>query len=409
MSLERRRRDVPGAGDEDTAAAAAAATANWQVGQDALTATLWKELRVLEPLDISDPHPSVSILSTVKGQRFLPRALRHLSSWSIGNEVQRLGTPPYCRCPTLVSIRDTGSSPASASSAAAATASSTPVPRKLRLYGSTVSLPDHELRSSVLLTDAFVFPLPGIGAGVAPVCAALCWKKANKTACVYSSLVGLALAIMAWLVTAQSLYGELTVDTTGADYPVLDGNLVAIMVPILILVPASLLYPDNYDWDETRAIQAPDEIDLDMPAEKAEPGTPDDVEKAGSDKASHDGQVVVTLENNQSAAPKHKLTRRPCHGSTQIATTESHAAMAGITAAATAPIIHPSPFCLRLPRLGLSPTARRRGGKSESPSHLGAISITTGRLRRSVPAQKTIMPGRGQQQHYYHQQQRRWQ
>ncbi|CAD7066985.1 unnamed protein product [Tilletia caries] len=111
---------------------------------------------------------------------------------------------------------------------------------------------------------------------------------------------------MAWLVTAQSLYGELTVDTTGADYPVLVGNLVAIMVPILILVPASLLYPDNYDWAETRAIQAPDEIDLDMPAEKAEPGTPDDVEKAGSDKASHDGQVVVTLENNQSAAPKHK-------------------------------------------------------------------------------------------------------
>ncbi|CAD6906933.1 unnamed protein product [Tilletia controversa] len=145
-----------------------------------------------------------------------------------------------------------------------------------------------------------------IGAGVAPVCAALCWKKANKTACVYGSLVGLALAIMAWLVTAQSLYGELTVDTTGADYPVLVGNLVAIMVPILILVPASLLYPDNYDWAETRAIQAPDEIDLDMPAEKAEPGTPDDVEKAGSDKASHDGQVVVTLENNQSAAPKHK-------------------------------------------------------------------------------------------------------
>ncbi|CAD6884028.1 unnamed protein product [Tilletia laevis] len=80
MSLEQRRRDVPGAGagDEDTAAAEAAA--NWQVEQDALTATLWKELRVLEPLDISDPHPFVSILSTVKGQRFLPRALRHLSA-----------------------------------------------------------------------------------------------------------------------------------------------------------------------------------------------------------------------------------------------------------------------------------------------------------------------------------------
>lgn len=48
--------------------------------QEELTAALWKELRVLEPLGISDPHPFVSLLSTIKGKRLLPRALRHLSS-----------------------------------------------------------------------------------------------------------------------------------------------------------------------------------------------------------------------------------------------------------------------------------------------------------------------------------------
>lgn len=51
-----------------------------QVEQDALKAALWKELRVLEPLEISDPHPFVSLLNTVKGKRLLPRALRHLSN-----------------------------------------------------------------------------------------------------------------------------------------------------------------------------------------------------------------------------------------------------------------------------------------------------------------------------------------
>lgn len=50
-----------------------------QAEQEALTAALWKELRVLEPLEISDPHPFVSLLSTTKGKRFLPRALRHFS------------------------------------------------------------------------------------------------------------------------------------------------------------------------------------------------------------------------------------------------------------------------------------------------------------------------------------------
>ncbi|KAE8220752.1 hypothetical protein CF319_g5772 [Tilletia indica] len=151
----------------------------------------------------------------------------------------------------------------------------------------------------------YVFMGTLIGAGVAPVCAALCWKQANKAACVYGSLLGLGLAIMSWLVTAQSLFGELTVDSTGADYPVLVGNLVAIMVPILILVPASYIWPDNYDWSETRAIQAPDELDLDSPAE---PSTPD-VEKAGFDKSSQDGQVIATLDgkmHEHSAIPKHK-------------------------------------------------------------------------------------------------------
>ncbi|KAK0555182.1 hypothetical protein OC846_001052 [Tilletia horrida] len=145
----------------------------------------------------------------------------------------------------------------------------------------------------------YVFMGTLIGAGVAPVCAALCWKKANKAACVYGSVAGLGLAIMSWLVTAKSLFGELTVSSTGADYPVLVGNLVAIMVPILVLVPASLLYPDNYDWTETRAIQAPDDIDETMTP--AEPHTPEGDEKAGSDKASHDGQMVATLEDGLSS------------------------------------------------------------------------------------------------------------
>lgn len=44
-----------------------------------LTAAMWKELRVLEPLEISDPHPFVSLLGTIKGKRLVPRVLRSLS------------------------------------------------------------------------------------------------------------------------------------------------------------------------------------------------------------------------------------------------------------------------------------------------------------------------------------------
>ncbi|PKI84557.1 DNA topoisomerase 2-associated protein pat1 [Malassezia vespertilionis] len=47
--------------------------------QQQLTEKLWTELHVLDPLDISDPHPFVSLLNHVKGKRLLPRALRLLS------------------------------------------------------------------------------------------------------------------------------------------------------------------------------------------------------------------------------------------------------------------------------------------------------------------------------------------
>lgn len=48
--------------------------------QAQLTASLWEELRVLEPLGVSDPHPFVSLLNHVKGKRLLPRILRLLNA-----------------------------------------------------------------------------------------------------------------------------------------------------------------------------------------------------------------------------------------------------------------------------------------------------------------------------------------
>ena len=58
----------------------AAPSAEGEAEQARLTDQLWRELRVLEPLDVSDPHPFVSLMNHVKGKRLLPRVLRLLSS-----------------------------------------------------------------------------------------------------------------------------------------------------------------------------------------------------------------------------------------------------------------------------------------------------------------------------------------
>jgi len=55
-----------------------------------------------------------------------------------------------------------------------------------------------------------------ISAGVIPGAMTLLWKGQNWLAAAASPVLGLASGLIAWLVTAKSLYGELTVATTGA-------------------------------------------------------------------------------------------------------------------------------------------------------------------------------------------------
>ncbi|KAF7770553.1 hypothetical protein Agabi119p4_6527 [Agaricus bisporus var. burnettii] len=52
----------------------------WKNDYDELMDNVWHELRVLVPLDTSDPHPFISILGPSKGKKILPRLTRHLSS-----------------------------------------------------------------------------------------------------------------------------------------------------------------------------------------------------------------------------------------------------------------------------------------------------------------------------------------
>lgn len=56
-------------------------------------------------------------------------------------------------------------------------------------------------------------------------------------------------------VATASLYDEITVDTTGKNYPMLAGNLVAICFSGIVCTAVSLMDPDDYDWESTKNIK----------------------------------------------------------------------------------------------------------------------------------------------------------
>ncbi|CAK5267609.1 unnamed protein product [Mycena citricolor] len=72
LKVEHLRREQPDPQEDE------AALVRWQVEYDQLVEQLWEGLRVMVPLETSNPHPFVSLLGPSKGKKILPRLTRHI-------------------------------------------------------------------------------------------------------------------------------------------------------------------------------------------------------------------------------------------------------------------------------------------------------------------------------------------
>lgn len=85
------------------------------------------------------------------------------------------------------------------------------------------------------------------------------WLRQTKIGAISGAIVGLIAGLTAWLVEAKVYYGELTISSTGGNYPTLAGNLAAIMTGLIVTVSISLIFPDKSvidNWTTTRDINA---------------------------------------------------------------------------------------------------------------------------------------------------------
>ncbi|PVH82449.1 urea active transporter [Cadophora sp. DSE1049] len=102
-----------------------------------------------------------------------------------------------------------------------------------------------------------------VSAAVLPAVLTLLWSRQNLAAAAGAPVLGLICAVIAWLVTASKESGSLSVESTGANNPMLAGNVVALLSP-LIFVPI-LTYSfgaANYDWQSMKAIRKGDDSDI---------------------------------------------------------------------------------------------------------------------------------------------------
>lgn len=102
-----------------------------------------------------------------------------------------------------------------------------------------------------------------ISSAVLPASLALLWKDQNWIAAALTPILGLIVSLTAWLVTAKTTCGALTVDCTGSNYPMLAGNVAALLSPFVFIPLLTFAFGrQNYDWVSMTLIRMGDDSDI---------------------------------------------------------------------------------------------------------------------------------------------------
>ncbi|EJT78136.1 hypothetical protein GGTG_03238 [Gaeumannomyces tritici R3-111a-1] len=90
-----------------------------------------------------------------------------------------------------------------------------------------------------------------ISSAALPATLTLMWSGQSWAAATFSPILGFACSVTVWLVTAKTEYGELSVAATGANKPMLAGNITSLLAPMLFIPLLTYIPPfrlQKYDW-----------------------------------------------------------------------------------------------------------------------------------------------------------------
>ena len=103
------------------------------------------------------------------------------------------------------------------------------------------------------LSLGFVYLAMGIliGSAVIPIALTITWSKTTRAGAVAGALIGVMGSLLTWTsVAASEANGVIDIASLGGAFPMLYGNVVAILLSGLICVVISLAQNKKYDWKE---------------------------------------------------------------------------------------------------------------------------------------------------------------
>lgn len=107
-----------------------------------------------------------------------------------------------------------------------------------------------------------------VDSAVVPMGCTVLWRRQSRAAVVSVPLLSSAAAVVAWLATAYTHYGEVTISSTSQTYPLVAGNMMSLCGPVVLTPLVSMISsPQSYDWEELKNLKTDytDTTTLDAP------------------------------------------------------------------------------------------------------------------------------------------------
>ena len=131
-----------------------------------------------------------------------------------------------------------------------------------------------------------------ISSAVLPASLTLLWSRQSWAAATFTPPLGLICSLIAWLVTAKKEFGTLDVAGTGSNNPMLAGNVVALLSPLIFVPLLSLIGMEKYDWQSMAAIKKGDDHALAARAGKDLELVPGEAQHTDSEDAAEQAHLL---------------------------------------------------------------------------------------------------------------------
>lgn len=104
---------------------------------------------------------------------------------------------------------------------------------------------------------SFLITVSGIlvDSAIMPMACTIMWRKQSRFAVIASPVISSAAGILAWLLTARSTEGAISIETLSTNLPLVAGNICSLCAPLVLTPLFTFIHPEDYDFEKFKEIR----------------------------------------------------------------------------------------------------------------------------------------------------------